>query len=135
MKVGDHRVNHPKLAAGIEKDISIPAIRFDRCRSVGTRAKHRTLQRANRGGANRNDPATSVTTGRDGVATCLINLYVLTVHGVIFNILYPDRLKSARPYMERDFGLGNTGGIELIQQGLIKMQTGGGSSNRTIAAT
>ena len=65
----------------------------------------------------------------------LINLYVLTVHGVIFNILYPDRLKGARPYMERDFGLGNTGGIELIQQGLIKMQTGGGSSNRTIAAT
>ena len=52
-----------------------------------------------------------------------------------FNILYPDRLKGARPYVECDLGLGNTGSVELIQQGLIKMQTGGGSSNRTIPAT
>src|SRR5690606_22123083 len=111
----------------IDEDIGFSGVGFDQ-RSA-TRLSCRALQGTDRGRAHRNHPPAPLPTGADLLTHGGSHDDSLTVHAVLEHILYPDRLKGARSHMQGHVRRIDPQRTYALQQRLVEMQPGGGSSN------
>ena len=119
VEVGDEHVHHPKLEPWGDEDVGVTLCQPAACP---------TLQRAQAGGAHGHHTTALCVGVRNRFHGGGGNVVPLAVHAVFRQVLGFDRLKGARPHMQRDAGGGHTSGGQAIEHALVKVQRSRGRS-------
>lgn len=125
MEIGDQGIDAADPVARENEDLGIAGKRFDR--SIDNRRFQRTQHR----GPDRDDTATTGFGSGNLCAQISTHIQPFTVHDMVFQMFRTHGLEGAGTHMQSDVADLNALGLQLRQQRLIEMQTGGWRSHRT----